>query len=55
MTVKEAIEKLQQLPEEATVKTWNPMQDIETEEVHISTDEKGTVWIMNGTIGYKPL
>ena len=55
MTVKELIEKLQQLPEAATIKTWNPYDDIETEEVYVSTNEKGTVWIMNATIGYKPL
>ena len=55
MTVKELTEKLKQLPEEATVKTWDPCNDVETEEVYVSTDEKGTVWIMNDTIGYKPL
>lgn len=52
MTVKELIAKLETLPDNATVKTWDPMWDIETEEVSVSTDEKGTVWIMNGTIGY---
>lgn len=55
MNVKELIDKLQQLPEEATIKTWDPYHDVETEEVYISTDEKETVWIMNATIGYKPL
>jgi hypothetical protein len=55
MNVKELIKKLEQLPEEATIKTWDPYRDIETEEVYLSTDGKGTVWIMNATIGYNPL
>jgi len=55
MNVKELIEKLQKLPEEATIKTWDPYNDVETEEVYVSTDESGIVWIMNATIGYKPL
>ena len=55
MTVKELTEKLKQLPEEAIIKTWDPLNDVETEEVYVSTDENGTVWIMNATIGYKPL
>jgi hypothetical protein len=52
MNVKELIEKLKTLPEDDTVKTWAPLNDVETEEVYISTDKKGTVWIMDSTIGY---
>ena len=52
MDVKELIEKLKTLPDNATVKTWDPMNDVETEEVHVSTDGKGTVWVMDSTIGY---
>ena len=52
MNVEELIEKLKTLPLDATVKTWNPYRDEETEKVCVSTDKKGTVWIMDSTLGY---
>ena len=52
MNVKELVEKLSTLPDKATIKTWCCNRDTETEEVYVSTDENGTVWIMDGTIGY---
>lgn len=54
MTVYELIEKLQALPPDAEVRTWDPHYDIETKEVYVSTNEvENIVWVMNTTIGYR--
>ena len=55
MKVEELIEKLKKLPKDADVKTWDTYYDKETTDVHVSTDGKGTVWIMETTIGYESL
>lgn len=51
MTVGELIQKLQTLPREATVKTWNAYSDRETDEVHVSVSDDGTVFLLETTIG----
>ena len=51
MTVGELIAKLQTLPSDATVKTWNAYADRETDEVHVSVAEDGTVFVLETAIG----
>ena len=55
MNVKELIEKLQKLPLNAEVKTWDCYGDVDTRDVHVSTDGENVVWIMYTTIGYEKL
>lgn len=52
MMVSELIEKLQTLPPDAEVRTWDAYADFETEEVKVSTNGKGVVYVMDTTIGY---
>ena len=51
MTVGELIQKLQTLPRDATVKTWNANGDRETDEVHASVSDDGTVFVLETAIG----
>jgi len=51
MIVKELIEKLNQVPEDSTVKTWDGYSDNETENVVVSITNDGDVFIMNVAIG----
>jgi hypothetical protein len=55
MNVKELIAKLETLPDDTLVKTWRCYTDTETDDVYVSTDGKGTVWIMDSTIGYEAI
>lgn len=52
MTVKELIKKLEVLPGDAAVKTWDPYCSEETTDVYVSTDGKGTVYVMNTALGF---
>lgn len=51
MTVSELVEKLQTLPPDAAVKTWSIYNDQETDEVHVSVSENGTVFVLETVIG----
>jgi len=50
-TVGELIRKLQTLPSDAPVKCWDFYSDSETDDVHVSVTDDGSVFVLETAIG----